>query len=63
MITLNIFLFQGRIQKNTQNNVFYIRGIYTYLCDVLYIYLIKSILITVKSGYIVLRLPHACLSS
>ena len=62
MITLNKFLFQGRIQKNTLNN-FFIYAVYTYLCDVLYMYLNKSILIRVKMGYIVLRLPHACLSS
>ena len=35
MITLNKFLFHGRIQKYTLNNVFYIRAVYTYLRDVL----------------------------
>ena len=61
MITLNKFLFQGRIKKNTLN--FFIYVVYTYLCDILYMYLNKSIFIRVKTGYIVLRLPHACLSS
>ena len=28
IFTLNKFLFKGHIQKNTLNNVFYLRGIY-----------------------------------